>query len=137
MGDPAWAADPEWGTVDGRLAGATAIDDHLSAWTVTQDRDDIVATLQAAGVPCGPMMTGSSMLEDAHLVARGWTLDIDQPGVGPMKLEGPAWVAPAMAGPATFPAPGLGEHTRTIATELLGLADDEIAQLIADGILEE
>ena len=54
-----------------------------------------------------------------------------------MKLEGPAWVAPAMAGPVTFPAPGLGEHTRAIATDLLGLDDAEIDRLIADGVLEE
>lgn len=136
LGDPAWAADPEWGTVDGRIAGAGAIDDHLSAWTATLDRAEVVSILQAAGVPCGPMLTGTDMLDDPHLIARGWTLAIDQPGVGPMRLEGPAWVAPAMAGPVTFPAPGLGEHTRAIAAELLGLDDAEVDQLIADAILE-
>ena len=44
------------------------------------------------------------MLEDPHLDARGWTLDIDQPGVGYMKLEGPAWVSEHMGGPITFPS---------------------------------
>jgi len=33
-------------------------------------------------------------------------------------------------------APALGEHTRVIARELLGLDDDEIDQLIVSGVLE-
>ena len=92
--------------------------------------------LQRAGVPCGAMLTGTDMLDDPHLEARGWTLELDQPGVGPMKFEGPAWFSDAMLGPYTAPAPGLGEHTRTIARELLGLDDERIDHLIEAGILE-
>jgi crotonobetainyl-CoA:carnitine CoA-transferase CaiB-like acyl-CoA transferase len=53
-----------------------------------------------------------------------------------MRLEGPAFLASAMPPPYTTPAPGLGEHTRDIASELLGLDSAEIDQLIADGGLE-
>jgi crotonobetainyl-CoA:carnitine CoA-transferase CaiB-like acyl-CoA transferase len=41
-----------------------------------------------------------------------------------------------MAPPVIGPAPALGEHTRVIARELLGLADDAIEKLIASGVLE-
>jgi crotonobetainyl-CoA:carnitine CoA-transferase CaiB-like acyl-CoA transferase len=41
-----------------------------------------------------------------------------------------------MAQPLVGPAPGLGEHTREIAASLLGLSEEEIDKLVADGALE-
>ena len=74
--------------------------------------------------------------EDPHLDARGWTLDIEQPGVGYMKLEGPAWMSEHMGGPITFPSPDLAGHTKEIAQEVLKMNDDMIDDLIERGILE-
>ena len=42
-----------------------------------------------------------------------------------------------MDGPITFAAPGLAEHTREIASQLLGLTVDQVDDLIARGILED
>ena len=53
-----------------------------------------------------------------------------------MIFEGASFHASAMEGPDIFPAPGLGEHTREVASEWLGLDSDEIESLIADGVLE-
>ena len=39
----------------GRLADQDALDARLAAWTATQQRDDVVAALRAAGVPCAPV----------------------------------------------------------------------------------
>jgi crotonobetainyl-CoA:carnitine CoA-transferase CaiB-like acyl-CoA transferase len=69
-------------------------------------------------------------------VARGYPQPIEQPGIGDMLLEGPAFHATGMSQPLIGPAPGLGEHTREIAASLLGLSDEEIDKLIADGALE-
>jgi len=33
------------------------------------------------------------------------------------------------------PLPGIGEHTRVLLREELGLADDEIDRLVADGVI--
>ena len=35
------------------------------------------------------------------------------------------------------PAPQLGEHTRDVARELLGLSEADIEALIAEGVLED
>lgn len=117
-------------------ADAAALRELVGAWTAGHPKGTVEGTLLGAGVPAGAMRTGTELLDDPHLVARGWTLDVDQPGAGPMRLEGPAFLASAMAPPYTTPAPGLGQHTREIAVELLGLGQAEIDQLIADGVLE-
>jgi crotonobetainyl-CoA:carnitine CoA-transferase CaiB-like acyl-CoA transferase len=51
-------------------------------------------------------------------------------------LDGAAFRGARMAGPDIRRAPDLGEHTRQIAREQLGLDDDEIDGLLAAGVLE-
>jgi crotonobetainyl-CoA:carnitine CoA-transferase CaiB-like acyl-CoA transferase len=53
-----------------------------------------------------------------------------------MAFEGAAFYATGMTDPITFQAPQLGEHTREICRDLLGMADAEIDALLASGALE-
>jgi benzylsuccinate CoA-transferase BbsF subunit len=57
--------------------------------------------------------------------------------VGPMTLEGPAFAATAMPSPRATPAPALGEHTREICRNALGMDDAAVDALVAGGALEE
>ena len=121
MGSPAWAADAALAGVDGRRARADEIDDHIREWTATRSKDAAAAACQAHGVPAAPMLTGAEQTMDAQFVARAFAVEIDQPGVGPLVLDGAAFRGALMEGPDIRPAPDLGEHTRQIARELLGL----------------
>jgi crotonobetainyl-CoA:carnitine CoA-transferase CaiB-like acyl-CoA transferase len=87
-------------------------------------------------VAAAPMLTGAEMTTDAQYVARGFAVEIDQPGVGPLVLDGSAFRGALMVGPDIRCAPDLGEHTRQIAHDLLGLDDAEIDRLLAAGVLE-
>ena len=82
------------------------------------------------------MHTGSSQSTDPHLEARGYLHHMFQPPIGNMTFEGAGFHASAMEAPDILPAPGLGEHTREVASEWLGLDTDEIEDLIAEGVLE-
>jgi crotonobetainyl-CoA:carnitine CoA-transferase CaiB-like acyl-CoA transferase len=136
LGDPGWAGDPSLATVEGRRARHDDLDARIGEWTAGRSDRDVMVTLQAHGVPAGMMMHSSDQPDDPHLQARGYLAPIDQPGVGPMILEGAAFHAAAMGDPYIAPAPILGEHTRDIAAKLLGLASNEIEELIAAGVLE-
>ncbi len=118
------------------MENAELINSKLSQWVERQNRDDVFRILQKAGVPCGPMLVGMEMLDNVHLCERGWNLEIDQPGVGYMKLEGPAWESENMGGPLTYPSPDLAEHTVEIASEILKMDSAAIESLIERGILE-
>lgn len=136
LGDPAWAADPAFAAVDGRRAAHDLIDAELSAWCAGRSDREAMETLQRFGVPAGMMSYASDEPDDPHLQARGYLAEIDQPGVGPMILEGPAFYGSEMDRPFIGPAPALGEHTRDIATSLLGLTGAETEELIRAGVLE-
>ena len=137
LGDPAWARDPALDTRAGRLARRAAIDEELAGWTAARNARDAVEALQAEGVPAGLVAHGGHHLEDPHLEARGYLQRVEQRGVGPLVLEGPAFRGSDLAGPLVRPAPELGEHTRQLARALLGLEDAQIARLLEAGILEE
>jgi crotonobetainyl-CoA:carnitine CoA-transferase CaiB-like acyl-CoA transferase len=137
LGDPDWATDPALSGVDGRRAAHDAIDAGLSAWTVTRRDTEVMELLQAAGVPAGVMLYPSDHITDPHSLARGFPKTLEQPGVGTFVLEGPAMITPSMGEPLVAPSPGLGQHTREIARDVLGLSDAEIDDLIAIGALEQ
>ncbi|MDE3205223.1 MAG: CoA transferase [Acidobacteriota bacterium] len=136
MGDPEWAADPALSSAEGRHLQHDLIDAHISEWTAQRSDRQAMETLQAFGVPAGMMTYASDEPNDPHLQARGYLAPIDQPGVGPMILEGPAFYGSAMDRPRITAAPALGEHTRAVATALLGLDDEETEVLIRSGVLE-
>ncbi len=136
MGTPAWATDAALAGVDARRARADEIDDRIREWTAAQSKDAVAAACQQHGVPAAPMLTGAEQTTDAQFVARGFAVEIDQPGVGPLVLDGAAFRGTRMLGPDIRPAPDLGEHTRQIARDVLALDDDEIDRLLAAGVLE-
>ena len=137
LGDPEWARDPGLMTAAGRAARHDEIDEHITGWTMQRADREVMELLQAHGVPAGMMTYASDEPDDPHLVARGYPVPVQQPGVGDMIMEGPAFQATDMAPVFIGPAPWLGEHTREIARTLLGLSEGETEKLLADGVLEE
>ena len=127
--------DPALATLPARRQREDEVEDIVSAWTRTLSKHAVTEACLAAGVPAGPMLTSGEQLQDPHLAARGYLVELDQPPIGVMTFEGPAFAATGMADADIRPAPGLGQHTREIVAEL-GLDEAAIDDLIARGILE-
>jgi crotonobetainyl-CoA:carnitine CoA-transferase CaiB-like acyl-CoA transferase len=136
LGRPGWATEPAFAHADGRFDAQDALDEHLTTWTRAHTKQEIAEVLQRHGVPCGPMLTGTDQIEDAHFQSRGYTRWLEQQDAGRMCFEGPAFRSDGMSDIDLFQAPRLGEHTRELSERLLGIDPEEIDRLIADGILE-
>ncbi|MEZ4356518.1 MAG: CoA transferase [Myxococcota bacterium] len=136
MGDPEWSQDARYATAAGRLAAQDEIDAKLSEWTKKQQAIAITATLQMFKVPAAPVFTARDQLHDPHYQARGYLRWTEQQSIGWMAMEGPAFHASGMSDVVIEQAPLIGEHTRAIARDLLGLAPAEIERQIKAGVLE-
>jgi crotonobetainyl-CoA:carnitine CoA-transferase CaiB-like acyl-CoA transferase len=155
LGDDQWVVincrdQRDWSglgkATDGALDGWTheaartdhreAVNGQLAAWTRGLDKYEVARRCQREGVPAGPVLSGAELATDPHLRARGFPVEIDQPDLGPMTLEGPAWNSAAMPPPIYTPAPTIGEHTTEVARELLGLDDATIRELFDTGVFE-
>jgi crotonobetainyl-CoA:carnitine CoA-transferase CaiB-like acyl-CoA transferase len=137
IGDPAWAADPALDTAEGRIARRAAIDEQLGAWTRAREPRAVMETLQAAGVPAGIVAHAVHHMSDPQLAHRGYPKVVVQPGYESIVVEGPPFLGSDLPEPIVGPAPLLGEHTRDVARELLGLSDAEIQALIDEGVIED
>jgi len=101
----------------------------MSAAIAKLTRAELIARLDAADVPVGPVNDIAEVLADPHVRARKLVGSFDYPGVGefkalalPYKFLG--WDDPAIGRP-----PALGEHTEAILKERLGYSDARIAEL--------
>ncbi|KMO80648.1 CoA transferase [Mycolicibacterium chubuense] len=135
LGSPSWAMSDELRTAPGRRAQHDLLDRHLARWCGDRAGDDIVTTLWDHGVPVAKVMQPHRQTELPQLSARGFFETVPHPvnppaphGTLPFRLSrGPERVH-------TTPAPLLGEHNADVLREL-GLDDDEIGRLEADGII--
>ena len=87
-----------------------------------------------AGEIGSPVRSMEQVVECEHLNERGAFLEIEQPEVGRQRMFG---VTPRLSrtpGNVRLPAPGHGEHSRQVLSEMLGLDDRTIDRLEADGI---
>ena len=85
--------------------------------------------LEAAGVPCGPINSIAQALADPQIVARGLRIDRPHPTAGAVPLVASPIVIDDERAAAPLPPPLLGEHTRAVLGDLLGLGADEIDAL--------
>ncbi len=136
IGDPEWAKDPRYAKAAGRFADHDAIDARLAEWTRPRTPRGVTAILQMFKVPAAPMFNARDQIHDPHYQARGYPRWIDQQVVGWMAMEGPCFKASGMSDVAIFQAPLVGEHTREIARDILGLTDVEIDAKIKADVLE-
>lgn len=136
IGDPEWARSARYATAAGRAADHDAIDEKLAEWTRARTPKTVTSTLQMFKVPAAPMYTARDQLHDPHFQARGYPRWIEQQVTGWMAMEGPCFQASGMRDVQLFQAPLVGEHTREIAREILGLTDAEVDALIEAEVLE-
>jgi crotonobetainyl-CoA:carnitine CoA-transferase CaiB-like acyl-CoA transferase len=134
MGEPAWAADERFATLEGRRAAHDELDERIGAWTAGLDRYDVFSRCQAEGVPAGPVTDEADATTDPHLRARGFFRDNSATDAG--VHEYPAhlwrWSGPELAWGSIH---AMGEDNEYVYKELLGMDDEEYAALDADGHL--
>ncbi len=73
--------------------------------------------LGAAGVPCGPVHMRESVHADPQVAAAGLVGEVEQPGLGPVRLLG-SYVRVGSDATALLPAPVLGADTDAVLREL-------------------
>jgi len=120
IGGPELAQNPAYKDNIARLKSRNELVGKLSALTSKMKRDDLLAKLEAQGVPAGPINNLDQVFNDAQVKHRGMKLDLPSkaakkgtiPGVRtPIVIDG--WRAASER-----PSPLLGEHTAEILREI-------------------
>jgi formyl-CoA transferase len=117
-----------------RWANRAEVDRIVEAWTRQRTKREVFEKMIAGDVPCGVVMDIEEVLNDEDLIARGVFAEIDQPGIGRLRIPRPPVVFGGQPAPAR-PSPLLGEHNASVYHELLGYDAERLARLEADGVI--
>jgi crotonobetainyl-CoA:carnitine CoA-transferase CaiB-like acyl-CoA transferase len=117
------ADDPRFSTNDRRSENRGELVPALEKEFLTKDAEEWLELLTAEGVPCAPVNTVDAVMEDPQVLARGMLVEVADPRLGPLQMLGNPVKVDGVED-AFSPAPRLGEHTREVLSELLGLSDD-------------
>ncbi|NJN46872.1 MAG: CoA transferase [Candidatus Competibacteraceae bacterium] len=128
------ANDPRLTHNAGRVEHELEIDVALSAWTATLDSEVVLARLEEAQVPAGPIYNVADMLQDPHFQARGLFETVEVNGK-PLKIPAILPKLSATPGKTQWPGPAVGSHNQTVFEELLGLDQGEIDRLRSLGVI--
>ena len=126
-----------WDDPAARTAGRDALDDLVAAATRGREASGLADALQRAGVPAAMVARIDDLVErDAQLAHRGHWVRLDHAVMGRTLYNAPPMRLSRTDFEMRTPAPLLGEHTDAVCREVLGLDDDEIRRLRADGVFE-
>ncbi|QYJ07416.1 CaiB/BaiF CoA transferase family protein [Qipengyuania flava] len=110
MGDEAFAREERFSTIEGLIAGQSALYGRIAELTATFTTADLLALMHANSIPAMPVRDMADMAQEPHLNASGFFLRREHPSEGGVvEMREPssfsAWDAPDPS-----PAPRLGEH---------------------------
>jgi crotonobetainyl-CoA:carnitine CoA-transferase CaiB-like acyl-CoA transferase len=130
-GDPQLAKDERFATPTARSLNATARINKMQEYIGRHTTAEWLERLDAADVPCAPILRRSEIIHNEQVVARDIITEFDQPGVGRVRQPKPAAQFAVNRSAIKGPAPRIGEHTREVLREL-AYSDDDIDRMIAE-----
>ncbi len=111
------------------------IDDVVSQWTRTKNRDEILRTLDAAGVPAASVSTVADVFTDPQFRARGMLVDAPDDDLGTLTLVGPVPKMSLTPGRVRKSGGRIGQDTRTVLSELVNLTASDLRLLEKEDII--
>jgi crotonobetainyl-CoA:carnitine CoA-transferase CaiB-like acyl-CoA transferase len=134
IGNPQWAQEGRFSTLDGRIENQEELDRLIAEWTVQNDPYEVMKILQKTGVPAGAVADPTKLDEEPHLKERGFWVEMDR------NFVGKHWYA---SFPVIFSetpmsyraAPTLGQDNEYVLGSILGLSKTDIDELESEKIV--
>ena len=127
-------ADPALAGNAGRVARVTEIDAAIGLWAAQRSVPEVLAQLEAAGVPAGRIYTVADIACDPHYQARGMIEPVVMDDGSTLALPGIVPKLSKTPGSHRRNAPRLGQDTDAVLFEI-GLTPEQIKALRARGII--
>ena len=137
LGHPELATDPRFAEISLRVVNRRALGEAFEPLVATWTVRDLLAALDEAGVPAGPINDLAQVFADPHVQARGMCVESHHPLAAGGKVRMVASPVKFSETPITeYRAPPVqGEHTDSVLGELLGMDTTAIQALREKGAI--
>jgi crotonobetainyl-CoA:carnitine CoA-transferase CaiB-like acyl-CoA transferase len=135
LGHPEWGGDARFATNERRVANRDVLIGLLRGATAARPTQEWVRLLEAAGVPCGPINTLAEVFADPQVQARNMAITLPHPAGGEVPLvANPIRMSATPPDYRTAP-PLLGQDTRVVLRDVLGLDEATLTRLAAERVI--
>lgn len=135
MGQPELSDDPRFATNPARMANNDAIQHLVSSWVAARPRAEVLKILDEFEVVSAAVNDARDIVADPHFRDRTLVELTGSDVLGSVLMPGPILHLASAAEPRYDGVPEIGEHTRTVLTEFLGLTPVELDGLSGRGII--
>jgi len=135
MGNPEWANEEIFRDRLSRGANQDALKALMSEWISQWKVQDLYQAAQKARVPFAPINTMKDLFENPQLLERNFFAEVEQPGVGKLKVPGMPSKYGATPWAIRRPAPSLGQHSEEVFCTELGVSGENLKALRSAGVV--
>ena len=138
MGREELVLDPRFSDLLGRQRNHDPLDEIIGHWTINHDRYELMHSLQAEGIPAGPVLTGKDVHFDPHYKERGFLERVEYPperNIGARPFIGRPYKFSKVPLRIRGPAPTFGQDNERLLTDLLGVGADSYQSLVQDSVI--
>jgi crotonobetainyl-CoA:carnitine CoA-transferase CaiB-like acyl-CoA transferase len=135
IGRPDLAENPDYMDPVKRQERALEVDELVGTWIGRRTLAEAMDAFEQAEVAAAPVYDAEQLLTDEHLVSRGTYLRIDDPDLGPVRVQAPVAVLSETPASVSHLGPALGADNEAIYGGLLGLDADRLAALRAARVI--
>lgn len=133
MGRMDMLQDPKFIDLQARVNNIDELDHIIETWTLQHSKTELVAILTAKRIPHAPVREIDEVVNDAHMHARGTLQRIDHPDLGNIVLPTGPMIFSGSEGLDLIPSKATGADNGAVFANWLGLGDEELARLKAEG----
>jgi len=135
IGNPDWSKAPRFSTIISRKENEDELDSLVAHWTLNYMPEQAMQLLQDAGVPAGIVATGEDLFNNPQLKYRKHYVFLNHTFIGRHAYHAPAFRFSKTPYRLWKAAPCLGEDNFYVYREILGFSEDEISDLMAEGVI--
>lgn len=135
LGDPPWTQKKDFADNRNRSLNRGQLDACITQWTIDRTPQEVMETLQTAGVAAAPCADTEARYFDPHFQEREIIVNVEHPATGVDFVPKVVCNLSETPGKIKRPAPLLGEHNDYVYGELLGLSRGEIKSLVEKKVI--
>jgi crotonobetainyl-CoA:carnitine CoA-transferase CaiB-like acyl-CoA transferase len=134
VGHPEVIGEPWFALAQGRVSHVEELDGFVAEWIAERTRGEVMDAFEAADAAIAPIYDVAELMDDPHAQAREMFIAVDEPTLGPVRMQNVLFRMSETPGSVGSPGRPLGADTDEILGEL-GLTADRITELRGLGVV--
>jgi crotonobetainyl-CoA:carnitine CoA-transferase CaiB-like acyl-CoA transferase len=134
VGRPEFIDEPWFSKGSERAKHADELDEAVGGWISSRTREEVVEAFDEAGAAVAPIYNIEDIMGDPQYQALDSILTVDDPELGPVKMQNVLFRLSETPGEIGWPGPKLGEHNEEVYGKM-GIGKEELRELSEKAVL--